>query len=158
MQDNSTASEGLETHQCPFFLNPYLPTQPIQPSQPTHPTFSLYFIQTTDGSGAQRVHEVSQTHLGLNILFTNPQQSANRNNSELMREKVRNSLQFVRVTAKVAVFSVPLLQCLLKADAITAHYLFNYLFVYFFHKYVSGVLYGSAQLAQKHMYVTDSNN
>lgn len=70
--------------------------------------------------GAHAVCDVSQTHLGLNILFTNPQHSADRNNGELMREKVWNSLQFVQVTAKVAVFSVTLLQCLRKVEPITA--------------------------------------
>lgn len=86
------------------------------------PSSPLLFIspRRSDGSSERPVCDVSQTRLGPNILFTNPQHSADRNNGELMRGKVWNSLQFVGVTAKVAAFSVTLLRCLLKVEPITA--------------------------------------
>lgn len=72
------------------------------------PSSPLLFISSrrSDGSSERRVCDVSQTRPGPNILFTNPQHSADRNNGELMRGKVWKSLQFVGVTAKVAAFSV----------------------------------------------------
>lgn len=75
---------------CPF---PPLPSILLSPSHP------LRFISMADGLcravGIQYFHDVSQTHLGLNILFTSSQHSENHNNTEL-RQKFRTHYSLFR--------------------------------------------------------------
>lgn len=89
----SPASE--QTHQRTFWTaeNIFLPL----PSPP-HPLPSISFrwlMVCAELWALQYFHDVSQTHLGLNILFTSSQHSENHNNTE-PRQKFRTHYSLFR--------------------------------------------------------------
>lgn len=92
------SSQSLETNTPTHILdgrNIFLSHSPL----PSPPPASLHFSSMADGLcravGLQYFHDVSQTHLGLNILFTSSQHSENHNNTEL-RQKFRTHYSLFR--------------------------------------------------------------
>lgn len=90
------ASENLQTHQHTFWTaeTSFLP--PLY--HPSHPLPSIPFwwlMVCAELWALQYFHDVSQTHLGLNILFTSSQHSENHNNTEL-RQKFRTHYSLFR--------------------------------------------------------------
>lgn len=90
------------------------------------PSPSLRFISTADdlcrAVGLQYFHDVSQTHLGLNILFTSSQHSENHNNTEL-RQKFRTHYSLFRSRPRSKSSPSPLLCpcCLQRAHSVPPH-------------------------------------
>lgn len=120
------APASKQTHQRTLLdISFPLPRTPLRPpSLTTHPPPSPPFhfdglMVCAELWALQYFHDVSQTHLGLNILFTSSQHSE-KPQQYWAEAEVQNSLQFVRVTAKVEVFSVTPPPCLQKADSVTA--------------------------------------
>lgn len=97
-QDNSSLQRPPNKHTNAHFGHLTLPP-PILYSPFSQPSPSLRFISMADGLcravGIQYFHDVSQTHLGLNILFTSSQHSENHNNTEL-RQKFRTHYSWLR--------------------------------------------------------------
>lgn len=97
-QDNSSLQRPPNKHTNTHFGHLTLPP-PLLHSPFSQPSPSLRFISMADGLcravGIQYFHDVSQTHLGLNILFTSSQHSENHNNTEL-RQKFRTHYSLLR--------------------------------------------------------------
>lgn len=99
--------KSLQTNTSMHFVQqkqtfPSLPPHSL--ISPIHPC-SLCIISMADGVcgavGLQLFHDVSQTHLGLNILFTSSQHSENHNNTELKHKfKTHYSLFRSRLRSK----------------------------------------------------------
>lgn len=90
------ASESLQTNTQTHIVDSSIFLSLAFLSHPSHP---LHFISMADSLckavGLQYFHDVSQTHLGLNILFTSSQHSENHNITEL-RQKFRTHYSLFR--------------------------------------------------------------